>query len=153
MHGRSICLGLMKDMQGEPWMNDGELICEAICPLINKTLLNTLEKHSLRFTWTSLQVNCDTVADWHKDSGNLGVSAMMVGGDFKGGEFEIENYPPFQLGNRVLFFDGTLWHRSHRFKGHRVSVVAFTHALTPKCPQNIADGLLELGFPFPSVLC
>ena len=82
VHGRSICLGLMKDMQGNPWFNDGNLIAPDVCPMINRVIMATLNRHALRFTWTSLQVNLDTVAEWHQDSGNLGTSAMMVGGEF-----------------------------------------------------------------------
>ena len=142
----------MKDMQGNPWINDGNLIAPEVCPMINRVIMATLNRHALRFTWTSLQVNLDTVAEWHQDSGNLGTSAMMVGGEFSGGEFEIEGKAPVCLRNRIIFFDGTLWHRSLKFVGRRLSVVAFTHALTPRCPVATSNQLLQLGFPFPSVL-
>ena len=139
-------------MEGLPWLNDGELIATDICVAINELIRDTLQASGVQFTWTSLQVNHNTVASWHQDSGNLGTSAILIGGDFDGGEFELESLPAMDLRNHLTFFNGQAWHRSLPFEGHRVSIVAFTHALTPKCPQQICGALARLGFSFPHSL-
>ena len=39
------------------------------------------------FKWTSLQVNINTASTEHCDSNNLGMSAIITGGPFSGGNF------------------------------------------------------------------
>ena len=92
------------------------------------------------------------IAEWHQDDQNIGTSAMFVGGAFSGGEFELFDHPPTQLRNSLIFFQGQEWHRSLKFNGTRVSVVAFTHTLAPDCKPQLLDNLCKLGFDAPPLV-
>ena len=118
--------------------------------MLNQIVHDVCQDNSLWFKWTSLQVNLNTiVAEWHQDDQNIGTSAMVVGGEFSGGEFELFNHAPTQLRNSMAFFRGQEWHRSLKFNGTRVSIVAFTHTLTPDCKPSLRDRLRRLGFDAP----
>ena len=152
VHGFSTCLGLLKGLDGGPMINDGEYLSPGATRSINETLVHTLYKLKTKFTWSSLQINLDTVADWHQDSDNIGNSAILVGGDFSGGEFVLQDFAPSDMRGHVAFFNGRLWHRSLPFSGHRVSVVAFTHGLFDANCRRVVQSLTGLGFKTPAVL-
>ena len=44
----------------------------------------------LDFTWSSIQVNVNTVSRKHRDSNNEGPSLIATAGAYKGGEFSVE---------------------------------------------------------------
>ena len=98
------------------------------------------------FTWTSLQINSNTTADWHVDSCNKGLSVMIVLGNFTGGEFEVEGSSKLQLSGKAVLFDGRQKHRSHKFEGERWSIIAFTHFCWEKVGPKAKRELLEAGF-------
>ena len=142
-------LGLAKGRDGGPMINDGSMLCPGAINMINVIISKCLRENHLAFSWTSLQINCNTVADWHQDSNNVGTSAMLVGGHHSGGSFEVEGLGRVDLAGKLCFFDGHLWHRSHAFSGDRFSVVAFTHSLTDSCSSAARDSLVQLGFGLP----
>ena len=144
--GTSICLGLATARDGGPMVNPGNLICQGFTEMVNGALTKSLYKLETKFHWSSLQINMNTVAEWHQDSGNTGPSAMVVGGSFSGGEFQIDGHAPTQLAGRIIFFDGHNWHRSLPFKGTRLSIVAFSHSLLPSCTPRLRSELEQLGF-------
>ena len=109
-------------------INDGELISPGICEIINDMLDKALFANKANFCWTSLQVNHNTVASWHQDLSNLGKSAIVIGGDFEGGAFEVWNCPLGETNGMMTFFQGQQWHRSHAFMGHRVSICVYVRA-------------------------
>ena len=139
----------MKQETGEPGINDGSLIADAACPVINSLITEALRGARRTFHWTSLQINYNTVAQWHQDKGNIGTSAIFITGDYTGGGFQIHGIGTVDHQERLTFFCGQCWHRSLAFLGHRVSVVAFTHALAPECDVATRQTLVSLGFVLP----
>ena len=89
------------------------------------------------FGWTTLQINYNTVADWHYDHKNVGPSAMIMLGDFDDGEFCSYGFEPVG-GEGIVAFDGHHWRSSKCFglsqkkdsvegkRRWRLSCVAFT---------------------------
>ena len=64
---------------------------KAVVQLINEELTEWCRKYAPPgFGWASLQLNANTVADWHVDYRNLGPSVILVVGDHIGGELEVE---------------------------------------------------------------
>ena len=104
------------------------------------------------FYWGSLQVNEDSVSETHTDRNNLGMSALMVFGDYVGGTFTMAD-GSCSLGRRevgkMLCFDGTKPHLSKHFSGKRYSVVAFLHSSWVNLTPDERGELEELGFEFP----
>ena len=148
VQGTSICLGLARGYSGEAAINDGRFISDGFISAVNGVLTAAIMAAHGWFTWTSLQVNFNTVADWHVDQGNIGHSAMLVAGDFTDGEFVLEGSPPMALAGRLLIFSGARWHRSLPFAGTRLSIVAFTHPLAEGLPKALQCQLRGLGFRF-----
>ena len=145
--GTSICLGLAKAEGGGTFINPGDFISNGFLQQANQGFASTLRSLSRTFVWTSLQVNWNTVAAWHQDSGNSGPSAMVVAGTFEDGQFELDRHPPVQLRGRIIFFCGRDWHRSHEFSGgDRLSLVAFRHELADACTKDQRRQLADLGF-------
>ena len=96
--------------------------------LINEELVEWSRNHAPPgFGWTSLQLNANTVADWHVDYRNLGPSVILVVGEHSGGELEVEGLEPTKLDYEGVLVDGRVRHRSLPCRGERYSVVAFTH--------------------------
>ena len=88
----------------------------------------------------AIQVNKYDPVQWpgplpHKDSGNAGISWMIVMGEFQGGAFHIQERPPparpttITQCNRWICFDGLHEHWADPIThGTRYSVIAFRFA-------------------------
>ena len=127
-------------------VNDGRFISETSISAANLLNKKALPGKMLHFSWTSLQVNVNTLADWHTDQYIIGVSAMLALGDFSGGEFVLSGHAPLELKDHLVFFDGHPTHCSLPFEGQRLTVVAFTHPLVGDVPFPMARQLRGLGF-------
>ena len=56
----------------------------------NRALVAALGPEEASFTWTSLQLNRDTVAEPHVDEGTIGMSAIVLLGTFTGGALTVD---------------------------------------------------------------
>ena len=72
-------------------------------------------------SWTSLQFNANTESKWHADDYNIDASIMATLGDFHGGEFQLEFYPPIDLRGRAISFQGSTAIGRYRSRGQTVS--------------------------------
>ena len=113
---------------------------------INCMLRWAMRRAGVDLCWTSLQLNRDTVSDWHIDQGNVGLSAMLVLGSFEGGEFQLQSSQPVHACGSVVIFNGQEPHRSLPASGRRWSVVAFTHYLHDRA-EELEAVLQGLAFP------
>ena len=77
-------------------INDGRFINPALVPTCNNAVRAAAEALGIEFTWTSAQVNVDTVSDWHADE-NTGPSILVGAGEFSGGQFELEGYGQYDV--------------------------------------------------------
>ena len=146
VRGRSVCLGLSGPVQ-KPGVNTLHGTANESLVLINSVFSWASARLGASIGWTSIQLNVDTVADWHVDVGNIGLSMMIVLGDFSGGEFEIGDSGPLQLNGKAVLFGGQEHHRSLPARGQRWSLVAFTSYVSKSCPANLKRKMLALGFP------
>ena len=110
------------------------------------------------FTWTSIQVNFNTVAVKHRDENNAGPSLAFAVGSYVGGELCIQPQSAvngvsptqeFNLLEHPVMFDGRQGHSSKPFRGNRVSFIAFTHASWKEATDEQMLQLIQLGFVVP----
>ena len=59
------------------------------------------------FTWSSLQVNYNTVAHWHSDDKNVGRSIIFSVGSYSGGAFVLEGFQDIDIRNKLMLFDSS----------------------------------------------
>ena len=88
----------------------------------------------------------------HRDSNNIGPSAIVLLGEFTGGRFEMvdagELVDASETG-AAMIIDGTRPHRSLPFDGKRISIVAFLHKATSELSATRQRYLRRLGFAIP----
>jgi len=85
---------------------------KATIQLINEELMEWSCSHAPPGSgWTSLQLNANTVANWHVDSRNLSPSVILVVGDHTGGELEAEGLARTKLSFEGVLMDGRVRHR------------------------------------------
>ena len=118
-----------------------------VLSLINSAFSWLAERLSLTMDWTSIQVNRNTVSDWHADSGNIGLSMMIVLGRFSGGEFQVGTSSPQSLAGVGICFSGAEQHRSLPFQGERWSLIAFCHRAHSQVTDQQRSSLRRVGFP------
>ena len=83
------------------------------------------------FRYDAITVNQNNICPPHKDSGNLGSSLLVTGGDYEGGSFVIEGEEIETKYNPVVF-DGHRLHWNNPFTGMRWSVIYFKIEILPK---------------------
>ena len=98
------------------------------------------------FHWSSLQFNCNTVSKPHRDANNLGLSLIIILGDYKGGSFHADDRGIHTRSGdpaTAVFIQGQHVHRSDEFEGQRYSIVAFMHKafydLQPRARSVLGD--------------
>ena len=143
--GSSITVGL-KLGGGEAVIDLGQGIPKELIPTLNTMVSDSLTNAGLHLMWTSLQLNLNTIAEWHRDWGNIGPSVIGALGKFHGGEFQVEGHPEMDINGKLVMFDGTVKHRSLAFKGTRFSFVAFRHPGIFTCDNKVKGRLKALGF-------
>ena len=84
----------MKFGQSEAVIDPGWDLPKELVPTINTIIAETLKRDEVHLVWTSLQLNLNTVSDWHQDWGNVGPSAIGALGTYSGGEFQVQDCPP-----------------------------------------------------------
>ena len=113
----------------------------------NRALASALGQDEASFTWTSLQLNRNTTATPHFDSGTIGTSAIVLLGEFDGGALTVEGMPDLVAKGEVRLFDGGRQrHSSSGFTGVRHSLVWHTRANAGDLPPAVAAYLESLNF-------
>lgn len=142
--GRGARLGLTSDPTEQvyfgPW--------EALAVYINQLVTEALRAAARKASWTSIQVNVDTIAAAHRDNGTTGVSLILLAGSFSGGAFLCDNLMLRDTGY-VLAFDGNIPHQSAEFSGRRFSVVLHTVRQQGPLATQVSEHLKRLQFPVP----
>ncbi|MFY7751969.1 MAG: hypothetical protein ACOVQU_09280, partial [Exiguobacterium acetylicum] len=147
--GSSECVGLTCSTNHLPRITVAESSFREAAKVINGWLGVQYARRNWNVYWTALQINANTVADWHVDYKNDGLSTMVVVGEFTGGQFELEGFAPLDLQGKAVLFDGTQRHRNVAASGERYSVVAFTNSAWVSCTEKQLDELRSLGFRVP----
>ena len=101
------------------------------------------------FTWSSVQVNLNSLSKKHTDANNEGPSLIMSAGDFTGGEFQLEDEVPVDLQGQVWSFDGRRVHSSREFQGTRITLIWFCHTSWRMASKEQTNQLRNLGFLLP----
>ena len=121
--GLGTCLGATYEL-GQTRLGRMTDAMSDICIRLN----SMMNKYVSNFTWTSIQININTVSQRHCDANNVGPSAIFIFGDHAGGNFETSTGMRVGTGAGALF-DGRKDHWSTLYEGKlRVSIVFFTHS-------------------------
>ena len=96
-----------------------------LCKSLNDVVRDILKACALRATWSSLQINVDTIAEPHRDTGCQGTSLILLAGDFSRGAFHCGQLL-LDAAGQILAFDGRVPHSSDEFGGRRISLVFHT---------------------------
>ena len=147
--GGGFCIGATRSRKGS-------YLCAPLTPAQHacvsavNSLISSLVPSSFR--WTSLQFNRNTVASPHTDRNNLGLSLVLILGDYSGGSLHVPgrdlSTPPGSSPIGV-FIDGREPHHSDPFTGLRYSIVAFVHDAFHSLSQPERLLLSGLGFSVP----
>eukprot|EP00442_Polarella_glacialis_P009151 CAMPEP_0115083102 /NCGR_PEP_ID=MMETSP0227-20121206/20324_1 /TAXON_ID=89957 /ORGANISM="Polarella glacialis, Strain CCMP 1383" /LENGTH=509 /DNA_ID=CAMNT_0002471373 /DNA_START=78 /DNA_END=1607 /DNA_ORIENTATION=- len=157
----SDTLGLLRDRCGDIHLTSATLRYPDVTRIISQWLKDRLSADAAKkFTFTSLNLNCNYAARRHRDGNNFGPSFIAAFGPFTGGEL---NYWPeddqackveklegsdsvaFDLNRGLALFNGNCAHSVNDFEGSRYSVVYFTLGCHAKMPQKARDELKSLG--------
>ena len=147
--GRALCVGTISSSRGGASLWFGNEQLQRLIKDLNHILSSVIPVSEWNSTWTSLQINHNTVADWHKDEKNRGLSVILSVGSYSGGRFILEGSPPLDIRNRAVLFDGSVRHCSEPFEGERWSIVAFTSSALDLCDQKQRSKLRSMGFRLP----
>ena len=149
--GFGYCIGASSCTRG-PYITKMSDDMIELCKLINRILGALINDDT--FKWSSIQINKNTISDWHRDKGNLGLSAIALFGEFKKGELILHLVPKisFSKRNTFLFFDGHVPHESKPFTGpERYSIVLFYHSTCNMLSDKNRQFLADIGFRLPSL--
>ena len=94
VQGRSECVGLTCSTGKRPRINVQREDMRQAVKKLNGALGSFYARQNWNVFWTALQVNHNTVADWHVDYKNDGMSTMVVVGEFTGGAFSFGRVCP-----------------------------------------------------------
>ena len=128
VHGGGFCVGATQDPTGQAKVAHAYIEAKREAMLIINRYLTTLKLAGFR--WTSLQFNRNTISDPHTDKNNLGLSVIILLGNYSGGSLCVPSRKlrtqPGISGVGVVI-DGCETHHTEPFEGTRYSIVAFTH--------------------------
>lgn len=98
--------------------------------------------------YDAVQVNLNCTCDEHRDKGNLGLSLLISGGDYRGGELKTE-HGTFDAKYRGVLFDGSKIMHSNTpiIRGWKFTLVFFTIEITPRYKQFFPDNFRQL-YPY-----
>ena len=150
--GHGLCVGLSQSHTGIFIKHPGGKITKILELL--RTILDFIP--IVDFNYTSLQINRDSVSEFHTDKNNLGPSVIVGVGDFSRGELICTDTNggrhEIDMIGRMVTFDCTLEHGSLPFKGTTFTLVLFSHNSVHAVPQKELDFLTSLGFRPPPIL-
>ena len=114
--------------------------------MINSVFAWLANRLDITMDCTSIKVR-DTVSTWHADSGNAGLSLMVLG-HLGGGEFQVATSPPHKVAGAGICFSGAERHRSIPFQGERWSLIAPCHRAHGQVSDRQRLPCNELAFPW-----
>ena len=95
---------------------------------------------TLQMQYDAVQVNFNCTCNAHRDEGNEGLSMLLSGGDYTGGELVTE-FGTFSAKYRCVLFDGSkITHSNNPFVGNKWSLVFFSIQIPPHKQHYYPDG-------------
>ena len=90
-------------------------------------LKKLMKERDPTYRYTSIQINKDVETEFHRDKNNIGMSYCLSLGDFTGGALELRddkgNITKLNTHNKIIKYDGTIEHRTGKFKGRRYAII------------------------------
>jgi len=159
----SDTLGLLRDRQGDVHLTAPTRRYPQVAELFARWLTDRLPEEAKKFTFTSMNVNCNYAAQIHRDNGNLGPSFIKAFGDFSGGTLnywaedaggKLEALPKsqkvtFDLQEGLALFNGNCAHSVEPFQGSRYSIVYFSLGSYARMTSEDQEKMKKLGIPLP----
>ena len=140
-------------------------------PCLVKYLNGWLVYHYPELKYTTLGIGYNTRAPLHRDVNNVGQSATITFGNFRGGKLWLEDADQGPAGatvkkksgpreqmllgrehntrHRLLMFNPKKWHEVNPWKGCRISVTAYTSRGIMTASDHHLHQLAQWGFPLP----
>ena len=98
--------------------------------------------------YDAIQVNRNCVCAPHRDEGNSGLSLLISGGGYAGGQLLTEGAHFYDCNRRGLLFDGAkITHWNLPFVGTKISVIFFSVIIPTHKLHQFPDGFRET-FPY-----
>lgn len=98
--------------------------------------------------YDAIQVNRNCVCAGHRDEGNSGLSLLLSGGGYTGGELITEGERSWDCNRRGLLFDGSkITHWNLPFEGTKISVIFFSITIPAHKLHQFPEGFRET-FPY-----
>jgi hypothetical protein len=97
-------------------------------PKLHTLLNNLMKQKDPSYKFTTIQINKNVETDFHKDKNNIDKSYCLSLGNFTGGNLELkknDKIVPINTKNRMVFYDGSIEHRTGKFKGTRYAIIWF----------------------------
>jgi len=97
-------------------------------PKLHSLLTKLMKQKDPSYKFTSIQINKDVKTDFHTDKNNIDKSYCLSLGNFTGGALELkkgDKIVPINTKNRMVFYDGSIEHRTGAFKGTRYAIIWF----------------------------
>ena len=141
VRGQGVRLGLSAEKENRVYSRGFDSLILAL----NQVMLKVLLRARLIATWTSLQLNLDSVAKPHSDLGCVGASLILLAGSFTDGAFRTQKWK-LDTPAEMLVFDGSREHQSDEVKGKRYSVIFHQVAVT-SLTDGLIRSLISLRFP------
>mmetsp|Transcript_26227 Transcript_26227/g.51354 ORF Transcript_26227/g.51354 Transcript_26227/m.51354 type:complete len:514 (+) Transcript_26227:62-1603(+) len=160
----SDTLGLLRDRAGDVHLTAPTRRYPQVAELLARWLMDRLPEEAKKFSFTSMNVNCNYAAAIHRDNGNFGPSFIKAFGDFSGGRLnywpedaggDLKQLPQnervsFDLKRHLALFNGNCAHEVTPFQGARYSIVYFTVGCHAEGSTKDRQLLERLSFPYPS---
>merc|ERR1719343_538900 len=158
-------MGLVRDRQGSIHLTWATQQYQSVIKILCTWLTARLPPEAAKFSFTSLNLNCNYAAKRHRDGNNLGPSMIKAFGDFQQGELsvfpnddksrELEKLPKedrvvCDIKKNLCMFNGNSAHEVADFVGRRFSVVFFTASCHARAKAEDIAKLAELGIPYPA---
>jgi len=150
--------GLLQHHGQMPWLTSKTVKHASFMGLLSQWAREKVRaRYGIDFPFTSICINKNYQARAHKDRGNMGPSAIMGVGDYKGGALLTwnagdEEIQKHSIRNSVLLFDGNCLHAVEPYDGkERYSLVFFTLRGFERASRKEQGQLADiLGAPLPS---
>ncbi len=147
VRGAGLLIGVTSYTGRPPELAESSFKEAMLAKAANRALAAALGPVRPDFTWTSLQVNRNTTAAPHRDTGTIGPNAIALFGDFAGGALLVDNRPALTVKHEVLVFDGgERLHSSEPFTGCRFSLVWHSRTKENELPPGVRSYLESLDF-------
>ena len=121
-------------------------------------------EYAKNFRWTTIVINQDLKCERHRDTNNVGLSAILAVGPHKGGDLRywphddgklpvsalsLDDCQLLKVSKGIRFFDGRKAHETKEFRGKRTSIIWYSVKNTDSMDDDLRGRATSMGFVVP----